>query len=71
MIRTKNISFSYTEYEKAEELDSDDLKLVDAAREATFFLCNSTERISRLIFADNQLEPGSMYIFNIQIRISG
>jgi cytidine deaminase len=34
MIRTKNISFSYTEYEKTEELDSDDMILVNAAREA-------------------------------------
>jgi cytidine deaminase len=34
MIRTKKISFSYTEYEKTEELDSDCQELVDAAREA-------------------------------------
>jgi cytidine deaminase len=34
MIRTKNISFSYTEYEKTEELDSDDMELIIAAREA-------------------------------------
>ena len=34
MIRTKNISFSYTEYEKTEELDPDDLELVIAARES-------------------------------------
>jgi cytidine deaminase len=34
MIRTKNISFSYTEYEKTDELDSNDLELVSAAREA-------------------------------------
>jgi cytidine deaminase len=33
MIRTNNISFSYKEYEKTEELDSDDLELVTAARE--------------------------------------
>lgn len=33
MIRTKNISFSYTEYEKTEELDYDDMELVIAARE--------------------------------------
>ena len=34
MIRTHNISFSYTEYEKTEELDPDDLELVLAARES-------------------------------------
>lgn len=34
MIRTKIISFSYTEYEKIEELDPNDLELVNAAREA-------------------------------------
>jgi len=34
MIRTNNISFSYTEYEKTEELESDDRELVIAAREA-------------------------------------
>ncbi len=35
MIRTKNISFSYTEYENNQELDSDDMELVKAAREAS------------------------------------
>lgn len=34
MIRTNNISFSYTEYEKNEELESYDRELVIAAREA-------------------------------------
>jgi cytidine deaminase len=34
MIRTNKISFSYTEYEKTEELGSDDLELVTAARES-------------------------------------
>jgi cytidine deaminase len=34
MIRTNNISFSYTEYDKTEELDSDDMELVIAARES-------------------------------------
>jgi cytidine deaminase len=34
MIRTKNISFSYTEYENILELDSDDIELVEAARES-------------------------------------
>ena len=34
MIKTKNISFSYTEYEKIEDLNSVDLELVLAAREA-------------------------------------
>jgi cytidine deaminase len=34
MIRTHNISFSYTEYEKTEELNADDLELVIAARES-------------------------------------
>jgi cytidine deaminase len=34
MIRTNNISFSYTEYEKTDELDPDDLKLIIAARES-------------------------------------
>jgi cytidine deaminase len=34
MIRTKKISFSYTEYEKTEELDSESLELVRAARDA-------------------------------------
>jgi cytidine deaminase len=34
MIRTKNISFSYAEYENPEELESADLELVIAAREA-------------------------------------
>ena len=34
MIRTKNISVSYIEYEKSEELDPDDLELVIAARES-------------------------------------
>jgi cytidine deaminase len=34
MIRTNNISFSYTEYDKTEELDSDDMALVLAARES-------------------------------------
>jgi len=34
MIKTKKISFSYTEYDKVEELDSPDLELVIAAREA-------------------------------------
>lgn len=33
MIRTKDISFSYTEYEKTEELDHYDMELVIAARE--------------------------------------
>ena len=33
MIRTNNISFSYKEYDKTEELDSYDLELVIAARE--------------------------------------
>jgi cytidine deaminase len=36
MIRTHNISFSYTEYEKTEELDPEDLELAIAAREAAF-----------------------------------
>jgi cytidine deaminase len=34
MIKTNTISFSYTEYDKIEELDSPDLELVIAAREA-------------------------------------
>jgi cytidine deaminase len=34
MIKTKNISFSYTEYDNTGELDSPDLELVLAAREA-------------------------------------
>src|SRR5664279_465437 len=34
MIKTKNISFSYTEYEKLEDLNSIDMELVTAAREA-------------------------------------
>jgi cytidine deaminase len=34
MIRTHNISFSYTEYEKTEELNPGDFELVIAAREA-------------------------------------
>ena len=34
MIRTNNISFSYTEYEKTDELDTEDLNLIKAAREA-------------------------------------
>ena len=34
MIKTNTISFSYTEYDRIEELDSDDLELVIAAREA-------------------------------------
>jgi len=34
MIKTHNISFSYTEYEKTEELNADDLELVIAARES-------------------------------------
>jgi len=34
MIRTNNISFSYTEYEKTDELDSDDRELIIAARES-------------------------------------
>jgi len=34
MIRTNNITFSYKEYEKTEELESDDMELVFAAREA-------------------------------------
>lgn len=34
MIRTKNISFSYKEYEKTEELESDNLELIIAARKA-------------------------------------
>ncbi|MEI8224693.1 MAG: cytidine deaminase [Bacteroidota bacterium] len=33
MIRTNNISFSYKEFEKPEELNTDDLELVFAARE--------------------------------------
>jgi cytidine deaminase len=33
MIRTNNISFSYKEFEKPEELNNDDLDLVSAARE--------------------------------------
>jgi cytidine deaminase len=33
MIRTNNISFSYTEYENTEELSSEDRELVAAARE--------------------------------------
>ena len=34
MIRTNNISFSYAEYEKTDELDSEDMELVIAARES-------------------------------------
>lgn len=34
MIKTENISFSYTEYDKIEDLNSVDLELVMAAREA-------------------------------------
>lgn len=34
MIRTNNISFSYKEYEKTEDLNSEDMELVIAAREA-------------------------------------
>lgn len=34
MIRTKNISFSYTEYENTGELGPDDLELVNSARES-------------------------------------
>jgi cytidine deaminase len=34
MIKTNNIAFSYTEYEKTEELNSGDFELVIAAREA-------------------------------------
>jgi cytidine deaminase len=34
MIKTKNISFSYTEYERIEDLNSADMELVTAAREA-------------------------------------
>ncbi len=34
MIKTKNISFSYTEYERIEDLNSSDMELVTAAREA-------------------------------------
>lgn len=34
MIRTNNISFSYTEYGKIEELDPGDMELVDAARKS-------------------------------------
>jgi cytidine deaminase len=34
MIKTKNITFSYTEYERLEELNSSDMELVAAAREA-------------------------------------
>jgi cytidine deaminase len=33
MIRTNNITFSYTEYEKTQELESGDMELVVAARE--------------------------------------
>jgi cytidine deaminase len=33
MIRTNNISFSYKEFEKPEELNSEDLELIFAARE--------------------------------------
>jgi cytidine deaminase len=36
MIRTNNISFSYTEYEKTDELDTDDRILILAARESAF-----------------------------------
>lgn len=35
MIRTRNISFSYQEFEDSEELSPDDRELVFAAREAT------------------------------------
>jgi cytidine deaminase len=34
MIRTHNISFSYKEYEKSEELDPDDFRLISEARKA-------------------------------------
>jgi cytidine deaminase len=34
MIRTKNISFSYNEYEKTGELDPGDMELIVAARES-------------------------------------
>jgi cytidine deaminase len=34
MSRTRNISFSYTEYENTRELDPDDLELIKVAREA-------------------------------------
>jgi cytidine deaminase len=34
MIRTNNIAFSYTEYEKTEELESDTMELIIAARKA-------------------------------------
>jgi cytidine deaminase len=37
MIRTNNISFSYTEYEKTDELDSEDMDLVIAARQAASY----------------------------------
>jgi cytidine deaminase len=36
MIKTQEISFSYTEYDKVEDLDSADLELVIAAREAAY-----------------------------------
>jgi cytidine deaminase len=36
MIRTNNITFSYTEYEKTEELEPDDMELIIAARKAAF-----------------------------------
>jgi cytidine deaminase len=38
MIRTNNIAFSYTEYEKTEEVNKNDMELVIAAREIA---CNA------------------------------
>jgi cytidine deaminase len=58
MIRTNKISFSYTEYEKTEELGSDDLELVNAARESAMNAYAPYSRFS--VGAAVRLESGEI-----------
>ena len=57
MIRKNNISFSYTEYEKTEELAKADLELVIAAREAALsaYAPYSKFRVGAAVKLDNGL----------------
>jgi cytidine deaminase len=55
MIKTNNISFSYKEYEKIEELDNNDMELVVAARDA----------------AVNAYAPYSNFRVGAAVRLSG
>jgi cytidine deaminase len=57
MIRTNNISFSYTEYEKTDELDSSDRELIIAARAASInaYAPYSKFQVGAAVRLDNDL----------------